>query len=139
MNYRVCKTCNCKIDKSPGILSILMGTEECGFAICFGCGEGAYFYCKKHSPVMNSLSSDDKLGTLARCPGVKVDYAFVCNKDACLKSAIQKLEKEIKPWADRMSLTCKRCGGQASPIALTVSRYRCIKCGSQFAGQNHGW
>jgi tRNA(Ile2) C34 agmatinyltransferase TiaS len=36
-------------------------------------------------------------------------------------------------------LTCRRCNQLASPIGGTGNRYRCDKCGRQFAAARHSF
>ena len=38
----------------------------------------------------------------------------------------------------RLALTCRRCEALSPPIPKTQNRYRCEKCGHQFAAARHG-
>lgn len=54
----------------------------------------------------------------------------------------EKRQREAEARDQRLkddSLTCRRCGKLAAPIADTGNRYRCDACGNQFAGARHGW
>lgn len=46
----------------------------------------------------------------------------------------------VRYWIRRgkLALTCRRCKTLAYPISGTKNRYRCDRCGNQFAGHRHG-
>lgn len=54
-------------------------------------------------------------------------------KENDLKAA--KLARENRAYKDH-SITCRKCGELAGPIAGTYRNYRC-RCGRQFAGPRH--
>ena len=49
------------------------------------------------------------------------------------EQAIRNREQAIKDF----SLNCEDCGALAAPIPSTNNRYRCDKCGRQFASSPH--
>lgn len=46
---------------------------------------------------------------------------------------------DSKEQYENEKLTCRRCNQLASPITGTGNRYRCDKCGRQFAAARHSF
>ena len=86
---------------------------------------------------LQALMVEWVLGALALL-GALVVLGAVLNLLDYLKEKKQQQEKErLESHRRNLGLTCARCASLALPIRWTNNRYRCEKCGRQFAGARH--
>jgi hypothetical protein len=71
---------------------------------------------------------------------IRLVYLELGGRDREAAEAQKNLETQQSAW-DRayrdQALTCRICSELAPPIPRSGNRYRCDKCGNQFAGAKH--
>jgi len=75
----------------------------------------------------------------ARAEGYEKELDRAYQKELATRRKTEE-EREIQSGEKMvdLGLECEKCGELALPIPETGDRYRCDKCGHQFAGAKHG-